>query len=145
MLNILITGANGQLGSSLRQLGSVSPNNYLATDVAELDITDAGAVLQTVKEQRIDVIVNCAAYTNVERAEEDEARADLLNHKAAAYLAAAAKETGATLIHVSTDYVFDAPTSRWKAVPWICTSAPCAKSWAMRGVTSALCARWATS
>ena len=107
MLNILITGANGQLGSSLRQLGSVSPNNYLATDVAELDITDAGAVLQTVKEQRIDVIVNCAAYTNVERAEEDEARADLLNHKAAAYLAAAAKETDATLIHVSTDYVFD--------------------------------------
>ena len=90
MLNILITGARGQLGSSLRQLGSVSPNNYLATDVAELDITDAGAVLQTVKEQRIDVIVNCAAYTNVERAEEDEARADLLNHKAAAYLAAAA-------------------------------------------------------
>ena len=61
MLNILITGARGQLGSSLRQLGSVSPNNYLATDVAELDITDAGAVLQTVKEQRIDVIVNCAA------------------------------------------------------------------------------------
>ena len=107
MLNILITGARGQLGSSLRQLGSVSPNNYLATDVAELDITDAGAVLQTVKEQRIDVIVNCAAYTNVERAEEDEPTADLLNHKAAAYLAAAAKETGATLIHVSTDYVFD--------------------------------------
>ena len=107
MLNILITGANGQLGSSLRQLGSVSPNNYLATDVAELDITAAGAVLQTVKEQRIDVIVNCAAYTNVERAEEDEPTADLLNHKAAAYLAAAAKETGATLIHVSTDYVFD--------------------------------------
>ena len=107
MLNILITGARGQLGSSLRQLGSVSPNNYLATDVAELDITDAGAVLQTVKEQRIDVIVNCAAYTNVEKAEEDEPTADLLNHKAAAYLAAAAKETGATLIHVSTDYVFD--------------------------------------
>ena len=107
MLNILITGANGQLGSSLRQLGSVSPNNYLATDVAELDITDAGAVLQTVKEQRIDVIVNCAAYTNVERAEEDEPTADLLNHKAAAYLAAAAKATGATLFHVSTDYVFD--------------------------------------
>ena len=112
MLNILITGARGQLGSSLRQLGSVSPNNYLATDVAELDITDAGAVLQTVKEQRIDVIVNCAAYTNVERAEEDEARADLLNHKAAAYLAAAAKETGATLIHVSTDYVFDGTANK---------------------------------
>ena len=83
MLNILITGARGQLGSSLRQLGSVSPNNYLATDVAELDITDAGAVLQTVKEQRIDVIVNCAAYTNVERAEEDAERAELLNATAA--------------------------------------------------------------
>ena len=107
MLNILITGANGQLGSSLRQLGSVSPNNYLATDVAELDITDAGAVLRAVREQGIDVIVNCAAYTDVEKAEEDEARADLLNHKAAGNLAAAAKETGATLFHVSTDYVFD--------------------------------------
>ena len=107
MLNILITGANGQLGRSLQRLGGVSPHNYICTDVAELDITDAGAVLQTVKEQRIDVIVNCAAYTNVERAEEDEPTADLLNHKAAAYLAAAAKETGATLIHVSTDYVFD--------------------------------------
>ena len=107
MLNILITGANGQLGSSLRRLGGVSPHNYLFTDVAELDITDAAAVLRTVEERRIDVIVNCAAYTDVERAEEDEARADLLNHKAAAYLAAAAKETGATLIHVSTDYVFD--------------------------------------
>lgn len=107
MLNILITGANGQLGRSLQRLGCVSPHNYICTDVAELDITDAGAVLRAVREQGIDVIVNCAAYTDVERAEEDEARADLLNHKAAAYLAAAAKETGATLIHVSTDYVFD--------------------------------------
>ena len=107
MLNILITGANGQLGRSLQRLGGVSPHNYICTDVAELDITDAGAVLRAVREQGIDVIVNCAAYTDVERAEEDEARADLLNHKAAAYLAAAAKETGATLIHVSTDYVFD--------------------------------------
>ena len=107
MLNILITGANGQLGSSLRRLGGVSPHNYLFTDVAELDITDAGAVLRAVREQGIDVIVNCAAYTDVEKAEEDEARADLLNHKAAGNLAAAAKETGATLFHVSTDYVFD--------------------------------------
>ena len=107
MLNILITGARGQLGSSLRQLGSVSPNNYLATDVAELDITDAGAVLRAVREQGIDVIVNCAAYTDVERAEDDEPTAELLNHKAAGNLAAAAKATGATLFHVSTDYVFD--------------------------------------
>ena len=76
MLNILVTGANGQLGREMRRLGMVSPNNYLFTDVAELDITDADGVLQLVKEQRIDVIVNCAAYTNVERAEEDEATAE---------------------------------------------------------------------
>ena len=107
MLNILITGANGQLGSSLRRLGGVSPHNYLFTDVAELDITDAAAVLRTVEERRIDVIVNCAAYTDVEKAEDDEPTAELLNHKAAGNLAAAAKATGATLFHVSTDYVFD--------------------------------------
>ena len=107
MLIILITGANGQLGRSLQRLGGVAPHNYICTDVAELDITDAAAVLRTVEERRIDVIVNCAAYTDVERAEEDEPRADLLNHKAAGNLAAAAKETGATLFHVSTDYVFD--------------------------------------
>ena len=107
MLNILITGANGQLGRSLQRLGGVSPHNYICTDVAELDITDAGAVLRAVREHRIDVIVICAAYTDVEKAEEAEARADLLNHKAAGNLAAAAKETGATLFHVSTDYVFD--------------------------------------
>ena len=107
MLNILITGANGQLGSALRRLGCVSPHNYICTDVAELDITDAGAVLRAVREQGIDVIVNCAAYTDVERAEDDEPTAELLNHKAAGNLAAAAKATGATLFHVSTDYVFD--------------------------------------
>ena len=107
MLNILITGANGQLGRSLQRLGGVSPHNYICTDVAELDITDAGAVLRAVREQGIDVIVNCAAYTDVERAEDDEPTAELLNHKAAGNLAAAAKATGATLFHVSTDYVFD--------------------------------------
>ena len=106
-MNILVTGANGQLGREMQRLSAVSPNNYTFTDVAELDVTDAGAVRQAVAQTRAEVIVNCAAYTNVERAEEDEARADLLNHKAAAYLAAAAQETGATLIHVSTDYVFD--------------------------------------
>ena len=107
MLNILITGANGQLGRSLQRLSGVSPHNYICTDVAELDITDAGAVLRAVREQGIDVIVNCAAYTDVERAEDDEPTAELLNHKAAGNLAAAAKATGATLFHVSTDYVFD--------------------------------------
>lgn len=112
MLNILITGANGQLGSALRRLGGVSPHNYICTDVAQLDITDADAVMQSVRENRIDVIVNCAAYTNVERAEEDESTADLLNHLAAGNLAAAARDTGATLFHVSTDYVFDGTAHR---------------------------------
>ena len=106
-ITVLVTGANGQLGREMRRAAAGSKDRYVFTDVTELDIADADAVGRTVREEKADVIVNCAAYTNVERAEEDEARADLLNHKAAAYLAAAAKETGATLIHVSTDYVFD--------------------------------------
>lgn len=107
MLNILVTGANGQLGNELQRLGAVSPHNYIFTDVAELDITNTEAVAQAVEQTHADVIVNCAAYTNVERAEEDEATAALINCTATANLATAAKHTGATLIHISTDYVFD--------------------------------------
>ena len=106
-MNILVTGANGQLGNEMQRLGAVSPNNYIFTDVAELDVTDAGAVLRAAEQTRAEAIVNCAAYTNVERAEEDEATADRLNRLAPANLAAAAAATGATLIHISTDYVFD--------------------------------------
>ena len=106
-MNILVTGANGQLGNEMQRLGSVSPNNYIFTDVAELDITDAGAVRQAVEQTQAEVIVNCAAYTNVERAEEDESTADRLNHLAVKNLADAAAVCGATLIHISTDYVFD--------------------------------------
>ena len=106
-MNILVTGANGQLGREMQRLSAVSPNNYTFTDVAELDVTDAGAVRQAVAQTRAEVIVNCAAYTNVERAEEDEEAADRLNRGAAENLARAAEENGATLIHVSTDYVFD--------------------------------------
>ena len=109
-MNILVTGANGQLGREMQRLGAVSPNNYIFTDVAELDVTDAGAVLRAAEQTRAEAIVNCAAYTNVERAEEDEATADLLNRLAPANLAAAAAATGATLIHISTDYVFDGTT-----------------------------------
>ncbi|MEG2771573.1 MAG: dTDP-4-dehydrorhamnose reductase [Alistipes sp.] len=121
MLNILITGANGQLGREMRLLGATSANRYLFTDVAELDITDVQAVRTFIDTHRINVIVNCAAYTNVEKAEEEPQTADLLNNKAAANLAIAAKEADATLIHISTDYVFqgdgnlpygeDAPTN----------------------------------
>ena len=107
MLNVLVTGAGGQLGSEMCRLGSAASNDYLFTDAAELDITDAGAIRRTMAERRIDVVVNCAAYTDVERAEREEAAADRLNREAAGVLAAAVREADATLIHISTDYVFD--------------------------------------
>ena len=112
MLDILVTGADGQLGRSLRRLGEGSSNRYLFTDVAELDITDAAAVGRTVRGKRIDVVINCAAYTNVDKAEEDEAAADRINRLAVANLAHAAAAAGATLIHVSTDYVFAGDANR---------------------------------
>ncbi len=104
---ILVTGANGQLGHEMQRVAKSSKDRYIFTDVAELDITDFEAISTMVTSERVDVIVNCAAYTNVDKAEDDEAFADLLNNTAAAYLAKAAKENNATLIHVSTDYVFD--------------------------------------
>ena len=106
MKTILVTGANGQLGSEMRRLGSVSPNNYIFTDVAELDITDRAAVAEFVTANGVNVIVNCAAYTNVDKAEDDEATAELINATAVANLAEAIKQADGTLIHVSTDYVF---------------------------------------
>lgn len=116
---VLITGANGQLGNEMRRLGAVSPNSYIYTDVAELDITDAAAVESFVKENAIEVIVNCAAYTNVDKAESDEATAELINATAVANLAAAVKAVGGTLFHVSTDYVFgdEGNTPRTEEMP----------------------------
>lgn len=105
-MNILVTGANGQLGSCLRDVAAGSTDNYIFTDVAELDITDAAAVRKAVNDNAVDVIVNCAAYTNVDKAEDDAAFAELLNATAVRNLAEAAKENDATLIHISTDYVF---------------------------------------
>ena len=105
-MNILVTGANGQLGCEMRRLGAVSPNNYIFTDVAELDITDSEAVMSVVRECSIEAIVNCAAYTNVDKAESDEAMAELINATAVGNLARAMKEVRGTLFHVSTDYVF---------------------------------------
>lgn len=105
-MNILITGANGQLGNCLRKATSGSNDNYIFTDVAELDITDAGAVKKMVRDNDVNVIVNCAAYTNVEKAEDDRDFAELLNATAVRNLAEAAKANDGTLIHVSTDYVF---------------------------------------
>ena len=87
MKNILITGANGQLGREMRRLGELSSNNYIFTDVEELDITDSAAVAAFVSENKTDVIVNCAAYTNVDKAEGDEASAMLINATAVKNLA----------------------------------------------------------
>ena len=118
-MNILVTGANGQLGCEMQRLGAVSPNNYIFTDVAELDITNADAVMNAVKSASIDIIVNCAAYTNVDKAESDEATAELINATAVGNLAKAMKEVGGTLFHVSTDYVFgcDGNTPRTEDMP----------------------------
>ena len=106
-MNILVTGANGQLGCEMQRLGAVSPNNYIFTDVAELDITNADAVMNAVKAASIDIIVNCAAYTAVDKAEDDEATATKVNVDAVRNLGAVATKYGIKLVHISTDYVFD--------------------------------------
>lgn len=106
-MNILVTGANGQLGNCFRncfQRGS--KDNYIFTDVAELDITDPAAVRRMVADNKIGIIINCAAYTNVDKAEEDGAFAETLNSTAVRNLADAIKDNDGTLIHISTDYVF---------------------------------------
>ena len=102
-MNILITGANGQLGNEMRVLSASHPKHtYFFTDIAELDITDKAAVSDFVAANAIELIVNCAAYTNVDKAEEDEATAMKINADAVAILGA----QGVKVIHVSTDYVF---------------------------------------
>ncbi len=118
-MNILVTGANGQLGNEMRRLGAVSPNNYIFTDVAELDITNADAVMYVAKHYSIDAIINCAAYTNVDKAETDQETAELINATAVGNLARAMKEVGGTLFHVSTDYVFgsEGNTPRTEEMP----------------------------
>ena len=105
--NILITGANGQLGNEMRLLGTNSSDNYIYTDIAELDITNLDDIRSIVSAKKVDIIVNCAAYTNVDKAEDDIETAELINNRAVENLALAAKEFGAVLIHISTDYVFN--------------------------------------
>ncbi|MDE6543951.1 MAG: dTDP-4-dehydrorhamnose reductase [Muribaculaceae bacterium] len=105
-MNILVTGTNGQLGSCIRDVAAGSTDNYIFTDVAELDITDREAVKRMVKDNDVEVVINCAAYTNVDKAEDDVEFATILNADAVANLAEAVKENNGMLIHVSTDYVF---------------------------------------
>ena len=105
-MNILVTGANGQLGNEMRIVSRGSKDQYIFTDVAELDITDAATVEKMVTDNKVEVIINCAAYTNVDKAEDDYDLAELLNATAVKNLATAIKQNNGTLIHISTDYVF---------------------------------------
>jgi len=106
-VNILVTGSKGQLGSEIKELSSNYPYNFFFTDVNTLDITKKENIYHYLKENDIDVIINCAAYTAVDKAEENQELADKINHKALIYLANTAKEKNISLIHISTDYVFD--------------------------------------
>lgn len=108
MKNILVTGANGQLGNEIQVIARENEQHtYFFTDVDTLDICDEKAVLNYVRDNRVDVIVNCAAYTAVDKAEDNKELCDKLNHLAPGYLAVAAEKCGAELIQISTDYVFD--------------------------------------
>ena len=114
MKKILVTGANGQLGSEMRLIAQNSSDKYIFTDVSQvegaetvnLDITDLEAVRAIVAEYNVDTIVNCAAYTNVDKAEEDIMLCTRLNAEAPDNLAIAMKEVNGLLVHISTDYVF---------------------------------------
>lgn len=113
-MNVLITGANGQLGNEMRVIAKDNANNYVFTDVNQvegvetlfLDITDLEAVRKIVAEYQVEAIVNCAAYTNVDAAESNEALAEKLNAEAPENLAKVMKEVDGLLIQISTDYVF---------------------------------------
>ena len=113
-MTILVTGANGQLGSEMRLVSAESADRYIFTDVVDLpgvetvklDITDLDAVRAMVSEYQVEVIVNCAAYTNVDKAETERELCAMLNAKAPENLAVAMKEVGGLLVHISTDYVF---------------------------------------
>lgn len=114
MKTILVTGANGQLGNEIRIVAQSSSDSYIFTDINHidgvettyLDITDLKAVRKIVTEHQVNAIVNCAAYTNVDKAEEDVAICTLLNRQAPENLAIAMKEVDGLLVHISTDYVF---------------------------------------
>ena len=114
MKKILVTGANGQLGNEMRIIAKNSGDSYIFTDVNQvegvetiyLDITDLDAVRKCVVDNKVDVIVNCAAYTNVDAAETNEVLAERLNAEAPENLAKAMKEVGGLLVQISTDYVF---------------------------------------
>ena len=106
-MNILVTGANGQLGMEFRKMDFTALDEVFYTDVAELDITDYAAIEDFVVKNEIDTIINCAAYTAVDKAEEELELAEKINTLAVANLAKVAAQEDCLLIHISTDYVFD--------------------------------------
>lgn len=105
--NILVTGSNGQLGGEIKAISSNYSYNFFFTDRSNIDITSKDNVKEFCKTNNINVIINCAAYTAVDKAELDEINADLINRKAVKKLSIVAKELNIKLIHISTDYVFD--------------------------------------
>lgn len=112
-MKILITGSNGQLGTEMKNiLETEFPGRSIYTDVAELDITDAKSVSDFIQQNEITHIVNCAAYTAVDKAEEDKALCAAINIDAVRNLASAAESFGTKIIHISTDYVFDGTAHR---------------------------------
>jgi dTDP-4-dehydrorhamnose reductase len=107
MLNVLVTGSKGQLGSEIKELSVNYDYNFFFTDRTNLDITNENELRSFIQTNNIDTIINCAAYTAVDKAEEEKEQADLVNRKAIKKLAKVSNAYGAKLIHISTDYVFD--------------------------------------
>ena len=107
MLNILVTGSNGQVGSEIKELSSNYSYNFFFTDRSDIDITNKDNIKDFCQTNNINVIINCAAYTAVDKAESDMENADLVNRKAVKKLAIVSSELNIKLIHISTDYVFD--------------------------------------
>lgn len=107
MPNILVTGSSGQLGSEIKELASFFPYNFFFTTRKDIDITSKDDIRAFCQTNSIKVIINCAAYTAVDKAESDEINAELINRKAVKKLALVSKELEIKLIHLSTDYVFD--------------------------------------
>jgi len=126
MANILVTGSNGQLGSELKELErDFSQHNFIFTDIAELDLTKSDVVSSFIIDNKVEVCINCAAYTAVDNAEDDQELALLVNSAAVKNLAIACKNANARLIHISTDYVFDGTNH----MPYVETDAPSPNSY----------------
>ena len=112
MFNVLVTGSKGQLGSEIKKLSKNYSYNFFFTDKEELNISQKEAVFTFIEENSIKIIINCAAYTAVDKAETEQYLADSINHKAVTYLAQIAKDKNIKLIHISTDYIFDGENFR---------------------------------